>query len=489
MSHAAGEPAYGFHLLRMAQLQLELSVIGNVQPCPNDLDRHAGIIAADSSFLAQPAIPAILMTKAVLVCAVGFQCLTSLPIQSGSVIGVHALGPPIGRIRCGNVVAEYRGDIVADPFEGRAVGAGETKLENDGAAGGDDALQAQLRGEHQLGGPLALGDVFGEDDARRSPFEYQHLRLDFHVFGYAGLRAMAPHFIVDAARSEFGNLLPKRRHKFRRTDALNRHGEELFARKAIELHRRIVHGEKGKCLEIIDPHRLRIRIKDRPIPSLRCPELAHAVFERDAGIRDARRHPVERHSDRTNFVGAADINVVSVITAAHRFGRICEGRQWPGERAAEHPRPERREQHERDISGDEFRQHAPHRREDSGQGKLHNNRPWGVTKRRHFGEYGSGVASLVLDHSVRILPIDWRSSGQPDEVGPDVTATIPQYDMGVKTDHGDHRIRRTVCVGDAAAVHDISRWSDILPDPGNDRKVGLAGLQPNPPHRGLLRPS
>ena len=143
MRHAAGERSDGLHLLRVTELFLEVSLLGDVEPRSHDV-RSAGrvVVGHDPLVVAYPAIATILVPEAVLAHAV--RSRLGLGLGFRQVVGVDVPGPPSRRERLGEAVAEKVRDVLADPREPHHAVARREFIQ-DGAARRDHALETARR--------------------------------------------------------------------------------------------------------------------------------------------------------------------------------------------------------------------------------------------------------------------------------------------------------------------------------------------------------
>src|SRR5437879_3195990 len=63
-------------------------------------------------------------------------------------------------------------------------------------------------------------------------------------------------------------IILQRREVFGRANILDRHAEKFFSRVTVVMHSRIIHSQKSECVEVVDPHRERAALKQKPVALL-----------------------------------------------------------------------------------------------------------------------------------------------------------------------------------------------------------------------------
>ncbi len=115
---------------------------------------------------------------------------------------------------------------------------------------------AQLRLDLHL-----LRDVARHHQDGRSPAEFDGGGTDVDVDLHPRLEAMAPLADIAQARRPVRRQVQQLRHVLRRSNVGDAHAEELGARVAVVLDRRLIDLEKGQRAQLIDPHRGRVLIE------------------------------------------------------------------------------------------------------------------------------------------------------------------------------------------------------------------------------------
>ncbi len=152
---------------------------------------------------------------------------------------------------CDGVVA-----VEESAVDRAAVNTGEVSLE--------EKPVALLALTQPLFGTAPLGDVDGNHQPRPPPagdeFEGDDLGVEdvtipFAMFEHARLVAVA------ARRERAAKVV----ELLRRTDLFDRHPQEFVLAVAVVLHGRLVHGDERQRLVVVNPHRQRIALKQRPV--------------------------------------------------------------------------------------------------------------------------------------------------------------------------------------------------------------------------------
>ncbi len=159
-----------------------------------------------------------------------------------------------------------------------SVDAGEVPLE-------EEAISL-FRFSKVLFGPLAVGDVVGDDEDRPPATDVDRVRHDLHVDDSLVAQPVSPCArglkVVDLTASTKLNQLPDARDILGRANVGDAHGKELFARVAIVRDGRRIHVEKDERLGVIDPHRARI-LREQQAKARLAPQAALLVARSSSG--------------------------------------------------------------------------------------------------------------------------------------------------------------------------------------------------------------
>ncbi|HEY2704493.1 MAG TPA: hypothetical protein VGL20_12450 [Candidatus Dormibacteraeota bacterium] len=117
----------------------------------------------------------------------------------------------------------------------------------------------------------AVGDVVGDDQLGVATIEGELLRGDLDLDAPAVAQAVLPD--PGGARAGEAHPLAHPARILGRPDVEDAHGEELVARVPVVRDRRIVDGEEAQRPHVVDPHRLRAALEERPEGLLAAPRL------------------------------------------------------------------------------------------------------------------------------------------------------------------------------------------------------------------------
>src|SRR4051812_19605030 len=143
----------------LAERGLGPLALGDVAPRPDDLERLAGLVAAQAQLVADPAVRAVLVAEPILAgVVVELEQAGELGQDAGKVVGVDPLQPEARALEIvPRLVAEQPRDVLADKRR-RVVALGLEAVEH-GRGGGQDVGQPRLRREQRLLGALEPGHV------------------------------------------------------------------------------------------------------------------------------------------------------------------------------------------------------------------------------------------------------------------------------------------------------------------------------------------
>ena len=136
----------------------------------------------------------------------------------------------------------------------------------DAFAGGlDDAAVAALAVAQRGLGLQALGDVFGQHQARVPAIEADRLGDDFDVKQLTVAAPVAPVPAGRAPRQRRGQIGQQRSLLTGLPDVGQAHGQKLGLAVAIACQRRLIDGQKIQRLAVVNPHRPGVAVKQQAI--------------------------------------------------------------------------------------------------------------------------------------------------------------------------------------------------------------------------------
>jgi hypothetical protein len=281
--HPAREPPHGVHLLRVAQLRLEPPRLGDVLHRAHRAHPGARGVADRGRAAVHPAHLAVdEQPELALVFPPLGERRRPRREERGTVVGVHARGPPAAeQLVLGRP---------PDPAEARvhvrdaAVVAGDE--DPHGRRRGQGAEPLLALAQRRLPDP-PLRNVGGQHEARVAVVPGQAVRE--HVDGdQAPVLAPVPVLAgVEPLRARRGVPRDEDGPVLRGADVEHRHRGELVARVAVALHRRVVHREEGERPGVVHPHGEEAALEDHAVARLAVRQRALRADARGHVARDA----------------------------------------------------------------------------------------------------------------------------------------------------------------------------------------------------------